>query len=243
MPFSRFASFYSSIGPRWSLSGVHIHTILTSDCLLAPVSFDWHSSFGISSRSKLYDLLDSGAPITWLHQVHGDRMVELPCSGSPEADGCFTSESGVVCAVLTADCLPVAFAHRNGSRVGMVHAGRKGLEQNILSKMVKTMGVPAEELMVWVGPGIAKDSYVISGEIRTAFLNDFPGCEEVFEPVGANQFQMDLYRIATWQLEAAGVLAVNIEVCGCDTFKDDRFHSARRDGAESGRMATLIWRD
>jgi polyphenol oxidase len=235
--------FFHDIGPRWSLPDVHVHTILTTDPDGKGVSFDWSTPLGMASRSKLCDLLGSCYSVTWLHQVHGRRVVELPCAGSPEADGAFTVQRKVVCAILTADCLPVAFAHRNGPQIGMVHAGRRGLEQNILSKMIDAMDVPAEDLFIWVGPGIAFDSYVISGAIRTAFLQSFPGFEEVFEPVGGNQFKMDLYRVAVRQLVDAGVSASNIDVCGCDTFTDLRFHSARRDGGNSGRMASIIWRE
>jgi YfiH family protein len=235
---------FQTLTPDWHLPGVHACTLLAEAADGSPVSFSFHTELGEACRHRLQDWLQMPDEITWLKQVHGDTILELPHHGSlrPEADASVTDCSGTVCVVMTADCLPVVFSTADGKTVGAVHAGRKGLENGILTKMVARMGDP-ENLWVWIGPGIGPESYRVSEEMRAYFLERYPQWPSVFTEVSPGQYTMDLQRIAQLQLTAAGVPAAQVSGAQWDTFTSGQYHSARRDGAASGRMATLIWKD
>lgn len=228
---------FQSLSPEWNIPSVKACTLLANDLTGNPVSFSQHTSLGLECRDRLETML---GPISWIRQVHGETMVELPVEGRPEADACFTLRKNTVCAVLTADCLPVVFARNDGSAVAVVHAGRKGIELGLLPKMVHQLGSPSS-LMVWIGPGIAAESYPVSAEMRAHFLSIHPDWPHVFEERSSGQFHMDLYQIARLQLLNSGVPSEQISGAQWNTFTDPLLHSARRDGAYSGRLVTLAW--
>jgi polyphenol oxidase len=156
----------------------------------------------------------------------------------PLADGAVTGRAGVVCAVLTADCLPVLLCQREGRRVGVAHAGWRGLAAGILPAAVAAMGVPPRELLAWMGPAIGPGRYEVGEEVRAAFLK---GSDEAagFEGNARGRWQADLYALARRSLGQAGV--EEIHGGGFCTYSEaDRFFSHRRE-APCGRMATLIW--
>ena len=228
------------LAPEWSVPGVRACTILAATEDGSPVSFSFHTDLGASHRQLLDELLVSAEPVTWLKQVHGDTLLEMPQPGRPEADASWTTRKNTVCVVQTADCLPVVFARKDGSAVGVVHAGRRGLEIGLLTKMVRQLGRPSE-LLVWIGPGIAAESYPISREMRDHFLTIYPTWSFVFEEGEPGQFHMDLYQIAKLQLLGSDILPEHLSGAQWNTFTDPLLHSARRDGERSGRMATLVW--
>lgn len=228
---------FQSLSPEWTIPSVKAYTLLANDLTGNPVSFSQHTSLGLACRARLETML---GPITWIRQVHGDVMVELPVQGRPEADSSFTTQKNAVCAVLTADCLPVVFARKDGSAVAVVHAGRKGIELGLLSKMIHQLGSPSS-LLVWIGPGIAAESYPVSAEMRAHFLSIHSDWPHVFEERSSGQFHMDLFTIARLQLLDSGVSPEQISGAQWNTFTDPLLHSARRDGEHSGRLVTLAW--
>jgi len=230
---------FQILSPEWSIPSVKACTLLAADLKGNPVSFSQHTPLGLACRETLEALLK---PITWIRQVHGDTIVELPMQGRPDADASFTFQKNTVCAVLTADCLPVVFARTDGSTVGVVHAGRRGIEIGLLEKMVRQLGNPSS-LLVWIGPGIAAKSYPVSAEMRHDFLIDNSDWSFVFKEGAPGQFYMDLYQIAKLQLLRSGILAKHLSGAQWDTFTNPLLHSARRDRETSGRMATLVWMD
>lgn len=217
-------------------------TILATSQDGAPVSLSFHTPLGASCRTKLQEILLSAEPITWLKQIHGDTILELPQAGRPEADATFTWKKNTVCVVMTADCLPVVFARNDGTAVGVVHAGRRGIEIDLLEKMVRQLGNPSE-LLAWIGPGIAAESYPVSAEMHDHFLKIHPYWPFVFTERTPGQFHMDLYQIAKLQLLRSGILTERLTGTQWDTFTNPLLHSARRDGEASGRIATLVWMD
>jgi len=232
---------FQCLSPEWSIPGVQACTILAAFEDGNPVSFSFHSTLGLECRTLLQELLSSAEPLTWLKQVHGDTILELPQPFiRPEADATYTFRKKTVCIVQTADCLPVVFARKDGSAVGVVHAGRRGIEIGLLEKMVRQLGKPAE-LMVWIGPGIAAESYPVSAEMRDHFLKNNPDWPFVFEERTPGQFHMDLQQIAKLQLLRTGIPTENISGAQWNTFTNPLMHSARRDSENSGRMATLVW--
>lgn len=232
---------FCTLSPKWDIPNVKAFTILKQANDASPISFSHDSKLGDSSREILSSYIKPASSVTWLRQVHGNEILELPVKGEPEADGSFTFQKGVVCAILTADCLPIVFSDCDGVKVGAVHAGRRGLQHGVISNMIRNLEIPADKIRVWIGPGIAAKSYLISKEIRKEFLDLSEEYASVFTKFDENQYYMDLYRVARMQLESHGILKDSIFGENWDTFSDERLHSARRDGAHSGRMATVVW--
>lgn len=175
----------------------------------------------------------------WLRQVHGTAVVDVArAPAETEADGAVTREEQVVCAVLTADCLPVLFCDRDGSAVGIAHAGWRGLAAGILENTVRAMRMPPDRLIAYIGPGIGAQAYEVGEDVRDAFVRASLGAAAAFSGKSNGKFLADLYFLARSRLAAAGLA----EICGggfC-TASEKRFFSFRRDGI-TGRMASLIW--
>lgn len=183
----------------------------------------------------------------WLSQVHGTRVVRLGAAAArgAAADAAVTCETARVCVIQVADCLPVLFAARDGSVVGAAHAGWRGLVAGVLEQTVAGLGVPAAELLAWIGPGIGSQHFEVGAEVREAFLAAAPArlqaeVAAAFLVNARGRWQCDLVALARQRLGTLGVVGVyGGQWC---TFADsERFFSHRRDG-RSGRMAALIWR-
>ena len=175
----------------------------------------------------------------WLRQVHGAAVARHPGQPGPEpeADALVAFGPGQVCAVLTADCLPVVFCDRAGSRVAVAHAGWRGLAAGVLQSTLDALECDPHELIAWLGPAIGPTVYEVGADVAAAFPNEF---DRGFTPHG-ERWLLDLYTVARLKLAAAGVTSVHGG--GLCTFSDpDRFYSFRRDG-QSGRMATVVWID
>ena len=193
------------------------------------------------NRDRLAAALALPSAPVWLRQVHGVRVVNAGhCAPVPEADAAFATDAGVVCGVLTADCLPLLLCDREGSRVAAAHAGWRGLAAGVIEATVAALQRPAADLLAWLGPAISGSAYVVGDEVRAAFIGHAPVAAEAFLPASSGGWQADLYRLARQRLAAAGVDAVyGAERC---TYREaEQFYSYRRDGARSGRMASLIW--
>jgi YfiH family protein len=186
------------------------------------------------NRHKLQEVLP--APPRWLQQVHGSKVVTFAESDSrTEADAIASFEPGQVCAVLTADCLPVLLCSQSGDRVAAVHAGWRGLAAGVLQAAVKALNLPPAGLLAWLGPAIGPAVYEVGNEVATAFPEEFPAG---FKRRG-DRWLMDLYSLARLKLQGAGVSAI-YGGGFCSYSDSERFFSYRRDG-ETGRMASLVW--
>ena len=179
------------------------------------------------------------ADFGWLQQVHGTDVVRLPAA-SPMADASVTQRPGMVCTVLTADCLPVLFCDRQGQQVAAAHAGWRGLADGVLENTLKTFADPSQ-VIAWLGPAIGPDHFEVGPEVRERFLDVSDALDACFDlsPQRPGHFLADLVAIARYRLNEAGVAGV---FGGGDcTFRDaSRFYSYRRDG-QTGRMASCIW--
>ncbi len=192
------------------------------------------------NRERLREMLTLPAEPVWLKQVHGIRVADaITTTAGAEADGAWTDRPGVVCAVLTADCLPIFICDRKGTQVALLHAGWRGLAGRIIDSGLRAMNMPPEELFVWLGPAIGPDSYEVGDDVRGAFLDDDPGTAGAFRPAGSGRWYADMYALARRQLWLRGVCAV-YGGDRCTLRERDRFYSYRRDG-KTGRMASLIW--
>lgn len=189
------------------------------------------------NRARLRRLLP-GEP-GWLQQVHGTRVVELPAGAGQEADAAWTAQAGVPCVVLTADCLPVLFCDRAGTRVAAAHAGWRGLAAGVLEATVAALACPAEQLLAWIGPAIGQDAFEVGPEVRAAFLEHSPAAASAFRPGRGDRWHADLAGLARQRLQALGLPAPGGgRLC---TWSDhQRFYSYRRDG-RTGRFASVVW--
>ncbi|OGI43867.1 MAG: hypothetical protein A2150_02460 [Candidatus Muproteobacteria bacterium RBG_16_64_11] len=192
------------------------------------------------NRELLREALALPAEPVWLRQVHGTRVIDTARGDAHgEADGAWSAQPGVVCAVLTADCLPVLLCDRTGTRVAAVHAGWRGLAAGVIEQGVHALGVAPEELLAWLGPAIGPRAFEVGPEVRAAFVQHDAAAAGAFVPSHDGRYLADIYALARLRLSALGV--TRIEGGGFCTVTDrDRFFSFRRDGS-CGRMATLIW--
>jgi YfiH family protein len=179
----------------------------------------------------------------WLRQVHGADIAVFGAGSEVAdertADAAITRDRGVVLAIQTADCLPMLLCSEDGSEIGAVHAGWRGLSAGVIEACVRRMQTPPANLMAWLGPAIGAKSYEIGEEVRDAFLAHDPSAAEAFQPTRAGHWLCDLYILARQRLAALGTS--RITGGEFDTFAEPRFYSYRRDGARSGRLASLIW--
>ncbi len=200
-----------------------------------------------TNRTNLRESLP--ADPVWLNQIHSSVVVQADIMNVvPDADASYTREPGTVCAILTADCLPVLLCHRDGSVVAAAHAGWRGLAAGVLEATVAAMQIPPGEVMAWLGAAIGPNAFEVGEEVRTAFIQSHPEAIHAFVPTSpdsplstsvAPKWLADLYALARIRLNSCGVTAVyGGDLC---TYTDaTRFYSYRRNG-KTGRMASLIW--
>jgi len=192
-----------------------------------------------ANRAQLEALLPQ--PPRWLRQVHGATVVEADSlAGAPEADAAVARRPGTVCGVLVADCIPVLFADRAGTTVGVAHAGWRGLAAGVIPNAVERMGIGPRNLIAYLGPGIGPAAFEVGPDVREAFLARDAGSQAAFTPHAPGKWLADLFLLARQSLQRAGV--EDIHGGGLCTYSDaSRFFSYRRERA-TGRMAALIWR-
>lgn len=202
----------------------------------------------------------------WLNQVHGTAVIDAADAGlppTPVADAAFVRYPGIVCAVMTADCLPVLLCDRSGSAVAVVHAGWRGLQAGVLERTVATLGLPGRQVLAYLGPAIGPQAFEVGDDVRTAFVGAREAAAAAFKPLpdlerpagggyrnqqsrcSADGFGMpakwlaDIILLARQALASVGVDAI-YGGGYCTLRQESRFFSYRRDGV-TGRMASLIW--
>ena len=193
------------------------------------------------NRRRLKAAAGLPAEPAWLTQVHGTNVIDLDAAdrrGAP-ADAAFTRRRGRVCAILTADCLPVLLAADSGDLVAAAHAGWRGLAGGVIEATVQALPVAPGQLMAWLGPAIGPRHFEVGAEVREALLAGDPGADAAFAANARGRFMADLSALARRRLAALGI--DRVYGGGQCTFADEnRYFSHRRDGA-TGRQASLIW--
>ena len=179
----------------------------------------------------------------FMQQVHGNKIVEytdIPQThGSIKADGCFTKKSNTICAVLTADCLPLLIADKNATTVAAVHCGWRGLYADIIKNCIEKLQVNPADLLCWLGPCISYKPYRVDEDFRKKFVLKNPQFAHCFYRNKKGGWHADLKKIAVTQLEALGVKSI-LQSPYCSHDNKGLFYSYRRD-QETGRMASMIW--
>ncbi|URQ60108.1 purine nucleoside phosphorylase YfiH [Pantoea alhagi] len=193
-----------------------------------------------ANRQRLVDMADLPAMPWWLEQIHGTEVVRL--DGRPpatrRADAVWSNQAGTVCAVMTADCLPVLFCSFDGKEVAAAHAGWRGLCTGVLENTLRQFSAPPEEIHVWMGPAIGPEAFEVGPEVRAAFMAHDPAAAGAFRAAG-DKFYADLWQLARQRLAAQGVASVS-GGGRCAWHDSAHFFSWRRSGT-TGRMASLIW--
>lgn len=192
-------------------------------------------------KNKLATLLNLPNEPIWLHQVHGAAVITaIPENTGKDADASISNQPKRICAIQTADCLPILLCNKQGTEVAAIHAGWRGLSKNIIAATIKTMESPGEELLAWIGPGISQPNFEIGEEVRDIFITNDPNTTAAFIPSPNQRWLADLYAIARMQLQKLKVTAIyGGDLC---TYANrEKFFSYRRDGAGAGRIVSLIW--
>jgi len=198
-----------------------------------------------ANRARLQARLP-GHP-AWISQVHGADVVDasLVQPGAPVqvGDASVARAPGVVCAILTADCLPVLFADLDGKVVGAAHAGWRGLAGGVLATTVAAMRrAGAGEITAWLGPAIGPAAFEVGPDVLAAFEAALPGeAASAFRPYPGREdkYLADIYALARRMLARDGIARVHGGE-RCTLTEVASFYSFRRDGV-TGRQASLIW--
>ena len=179
----------------------------------------------------------------WLRQEHGTAVVaaaDVADGERPVADAAWSATPGVVCAVLTADCLPLVLADREGAAVAVAHCGWRGLAAGVVENAVAALPIAADRLRAWLGPAIGPRAFEVGPEVRAAFLDHDPAAASAFQRGRGDRWFGDLYALARQRLRALQVS--QIDGGGhCTVAEPATFFSWRRDGPGTGRMVTLAW--
>ncbi|MBX9576439.1 MAG: peptidoglycan editing factor PgeF [Caulobacteraceae bacterium] len=235
------SSDFLFLSPHWpGLDGVRAYTVAGARAA-SDVDFKGVDELAIRSRHALEQFIGPTTSLRWLEQPHGRRAVRLPDASDMLADGAVTDVPGVVCAMRSADCLPVFFAVTGARSVGIAHAGWKGLRDGVIVSTFEALEARPSDVFVWLGPAISGPHYEVGDDIREEFAGSPFATEGVFKTRPYGKYQMDLYAFARSTLQALGIPVENISGGGFCTFSDVRLHSVRRDGKAAGRMASLIW--
>ena len=194
----------------------------------------------------------TGARPVFLQQVHGRGIVRLDGASADgtQADGCWTTERGVACTMMVADCLPVLLAARGGQVVGAAHCGWRGLAgqggsgvlEALWAEMAPVAGA-ASGMVAWLGPCIGPEAFEVGPEVRSAFVASDPGADACFRPAGEGKFLADLPALARRRLAGLGITSVHGNdgsAAWCTVSDRSRFFSHRRDRV-SGRLAAAVW--
>ena len=226
----------------------HIKSIVT----LVPSGIDLsiHNKNRGHDEKELCDLLSLPSKPIWLRQTHGNDVLVIESNRAynlPDADASIANSGNTVCAVLTADCLPILLCDLQGERIAAIHAGWRGQVAGIIENTIKAMTVPPSNLLVWLGPAISAKVYEVGEDVYEqvmAMSNNLP--EKLFFNklnTGKNKWLMDLSAIAKFKLQQLGVPSSQIFGGNWCTYSDPSLFYSYRRSKTTKRIASLIWFD
>jgi purine-nucleoside/S-methyl-5'-thioadenosine phosphorylase / adenosine deaminase len=199
----------------------------------------------VNENRRMLQQLLGYRQVKWLDQVHGHHCIEASFADAgvvSEADASWTEQTGLALAVLTADCVPILLWSEQSAAIAAVHAGWRGLQQEILQHTIAAIDESPSQLCAWIGPCISAPHYEVGEDVWGHFKTAYPACLHP-HPEQDSKRLLDLPAIAQAQLNRAGVTRV-YQSSWC-SFTDPRFYSYRLSGvggAETGRMASIIAR-
>jgi YfiH family protein len=190
----------------------------------------------VRNRAQLIQQFNLPAEPKYLEQVHSNICLDAS-SAECVGDAVITKEKGVVCAVLTADCLPIFISNHSGTQVGVAHAGWKGVLNGIIEATIAKFN--QQDLLVHFGPAISQENFEVGQDVFDQFVNKSQTLEKAFIPF-KDKYKLNIYQAASIILNDLGVKNIS-GGDQCTFAQADQYFSYRRDGAQSGRMAHLIW--
>jgi len=193
-----------------------------------------------TNRLRLYQAMNMPSAPVWLEQVHGKAVLNLDEApfASKQADAAYTQSVGNVCAVMTADCLPVLFCNLAGNQVAAAHAGWRGLCEGVLEETLARFHDSPGNILAWLGPAIGPNAFEVGPEVREAFVEKDKKAGQAFRAFD-KKYYADIYQLARQRLENVGVTQV-YGGCRCTLTESNDFFSYRREKV-TGRMASFIW--
>ncbi|MEG9544623.1 peptidoglycan editing factor PgeF [Mannheimia sp. HC-2023] len=242
-----------NIIPNWNIpKHIHAFTTVRTGGVSKPPFYSFNLGDHVNdspedvaqNRALLVEKFHLPQSPLFLTQTHSTRVLELPYSGKDiEADAVYTNQPNQVCLVMTADCLPVLFVSKDGKEIAAAHAGWRGLCDGVLEATVEKFQCPSNEISAWLGPAIGAKAFQVGKEVIEQFCAFDPRAEEAFiqDNSTSGKFLGNLCQIATQRLNKLGIT----EISGgeyCTYTQEDLFFSYRRD-KQTGRMATLIWKE
>lgn len=195
------------------------------------------ASATLGNRAVLVERLQLPRPPRWLKQVHGAHVSRSDTDVVADA----AISDGAPLVILTADCLPILLARDDGAEIAAIHAGWRGLAAGVIEATLDALSSSGHRYRAWIGPAIGMDAFEIGPEVREALLDADPEAIDAFKPGRDDRWHADLAALARRRLETRGLQVSGGEWCTLS--HPTRFHSFRRDGANSGRMASVIWRE
>ena len=227
------------------------------------------------NRRQLRARLKLPAEPAWLRQQHGNKVIKVEQGRRAEvddayteadadsayaaADGAYADSAGEVCAVLTADCVPLLLCDRSGAGVAALHIGWRGLCSRVIKHGLSRFDAAPQNLLAWIGPHIRQENYEVGADVVSACASIWPETRTAITPGRSNtwgrskisrKFYSDPGNPDRWYLSLAGLVKVELQQLGvtqvydcgqCTYANKDLFYSYRRDGL-TGRMASLIWK-
>lgn len=193
-----------------------------------------------ANRIRLRNALALPNDPIWLSQHHGNTVVEaVDVNRGARADASVARAQGQVCAVMTADCVPVLLCADDGTEVAAVHSGWRGVREGVVAAALESMHTAPERVLAWIGPAISGLAYEVGDDVRDALMPVVSGSTHCFTRSPRGRWLADMQDLVRRQLQSNGVQRVWHEAA-CTHREENRFFSYRRDGV-TGRMATLIW--
>jgi len=194
----------------------------------------------LANRDLLLSHYNLPSRPVWINQMHSKTSVDADSISSiVDADASYSKKPGTVCGVLTADCLPIFICNKEGTTVGIAHAGWRGLVDGIIESLIESFDCNGEDLLVHLGPAISQLSFGVGGEVKSQYLSKNKNFKNCFTYLN-NQYYLDLYEAARVVLKSFGISSIS-GGSKCTYKESDQYFSYRRDGKCSGRMAHLIW--
>jgi YfiH family protein len=192
------------------------------------------------NRQIIKNMLSLPSEPVWLNQIHSNLVIDAAKSEAlQQADASYTKEPGIICTVMTADCLPLLVCDTDGTCVAAIHAGWRGLLAGVIANTIQAL--QKQNLMVWLGPAIGPECFEVGAEVRDVFVSKSASFISAFKEQEHDRWLADIYQLARTELSIVGI----DKIYGggfCTVTEQARFYSYRRD-KETGRMATLIWRE
>ena len=188
------------------------------------------------NRRKLVKYFDLPSEPRYINQIHSDKCLTFDTSEC-EGDAMYTNKKNEVCAILTADCLPIFITDALGQEVAVIHAGWKGLLKGVIEETIKSFD--SKNLVAHFGPAISQDSFEVGEEVRDQYVSKDISFKSSFKTITGKQY-LDLYSAAKLVLNNFDIYKIS-GGAECTFKQKDEYFSYRRDGKNSGRMANLIW--